>query len=506
MSEMSDKLNRYLVAIEKGNKKIKKESDARLFLEALCSQPNHVGCIEGLLSSPNTMTCLENSFRVDTTTDFIEGPATAFVKYLKDSRIENLSNGHFLRKILLSIVKPPQFWNALVRSVRGHELSQASQHAFSWLILNLLKLSNATTEFVSLAKDLIQNQSFAASPSHDIRNFCGKTQNTLQLMFANKGHVKKKHDNDFRNFRHISILPTPDEIASAKTRFCRRADEIYEVEQDRRAAVHIDSQFRLLREDFLTELRQDLQVALGNKRPGRPVYRVEGLEWVGMKRSYIRSNRQCCVSFRCHKGLLQLSDLPKDQRKTAVRNDPGLPKHRAFGCLIYKKDILAFGSINRATSDLLSDTPILDIEVVGSNALKKLLNRSAITWESDSLAFVLLDTPVSAYEPILSSLQQKRDSPLTETLLSPTPYHTNYEVRESVTQFITQLKAKPEMKISNETGEPEKVALDEYQMNALTSSLENTVSLIQGAPGKRRHFLLQIKPKVHFAKFKHRHR
>ncbi|OKL58161.1 hypothetical protein UA08_06509 [Talaromyces atroroseus] len=489
MHERLGKLNRYLIAIEKGNKKIKNDSDARLFLEALCSQPNHVDCIERLLSSRNNMSCLEESFKVDMIADFVEGPATSFLKYLQDSRFENLSNGYFLRKILLIIVNPPTFWKALVKSVRGHELSQASQYSFAWLILTLLKLSNVTTDFVSVAKDLLQNQSFLLSPSSDIQQVCRKIRDTLHLkLFSGDARTGRKHDNDFENFRRISILPTADEIASVEAPFYHRADEIYEVDQDRRAAVHYDNQFRLLRQEFMTELRQELQVVLGQGKPGHPVYRIEGLQWDGMKCGHIPSNRASCVTFRCLRGLPQLSDLPEDERQAALQKNPNFLKHRALGCLLRNNDILAFGSINQATSELLSDRPVLNIEVVGRNALTKLLNQLAISW-SGLFTFVVLDTPVSAYEPILSSLQQKRDSPLTEILLSPTPSPKSHKVHEAVLRFLAKKKAKSGMKIFNETGELEEASLDEYQVNALTTSLENAVSLIQGAPGTGKSFI-----------------
>lgn len=67
-----------------------------------------------------------------------------------------------------------------------------------------------------------------------------------------------RHDNDFKDFREISILPIPDEIASVEIPYYRRMCDVYNVSEAQRAVMHYDNQFRLLREDLLAELRNDL--------------------------------------------------------------------------------------------------------------------------------------------------------------------------------------------------------------------------------------------------------
>jgi hypothetical protein len=65
------------------------------------------------------------------------------------------------------------------------------------------------------------------------------------------------------------ILPTPNEFASAERPFYRRADAIPGMTQENRGQVHLDNQFRLLREDLLGELRSDFQIATGQRRGRR---------------------------------------------------------------------------------------------------------------------------------------------------------------------------------------------------------------------------------------------
>jgi hypothetical protein len=75
-----------------------------------------------------------------------------------------------------------------------------------------------------------------------------------------------RHDNDHADYRQISIMPTGDELLSRERSFFRTADFLDDTENLLcRSVFHIDNQFRLLREDMLGEIREELAIMKGRK-------------------------------------------------------------------------------------------------------------------------------------------------------------------------------------------------------------------------------------------------
>jgi len=76
-----------------------------------------------------------------------------------------------------------------------------------------------------------------------------------------------RHDNDFVDFREVAIHPTADEIISEEQPFLRTADAVEDpTYEGKKLAVHLDNQFRLLREDMLSEMREELSIVSGKKK------------------------------------------------------------------------------------------------------------------------------------------------------------------------------------------------------------------------------------------------
>lgn len=483
MSDRSARLSKFLFSIEKGYRTIQKASDAKLFLEALCTQDkNPVRCIERILSSELNTTALNTSFRVDLSVDFLTGAASDFVQYLQHPGIENLCNGQFLRRILSGIVDPPTYWNALVEAHRRHELPEVGEQGFAWLLLNLLAMPEQKDSAHQIAKEIVQRRDFLDSPSAAIRGIGYKIDNILKTTSTALANSQAggRHDNDCQNFREISILPTADEIACPEMPFYRRADEIYKIDPDSRPAVHHDNHFRLLREDLLAELREGLQAALGHKKGRRLAYRVDGLAWKGVETGPAGNRRRCCVTFSCSKGLPQLSHLSKVDRHKVLDSNRNLIKHQGFGCLLYGKDVVAFGTIDRTASSLLDDVPTLAIEITGRNALRRILQCSV---NNGALTFIVVNTPVFAYEPILQRLQEKLEFPLSDILLSSEPSSQDADPSQEVSHHIKQINEANGLNIRNILGTKMNISLDQSQLEALIAGLGRRVSIIQGPPG-----------------------
>jgi len=71
---------------------------------------------------------------------------------------------------------------------------------------------------------------------------------------------------DFADFRKITTVLTAAELQSTALPFYRRWTEVKSVPSAERLRAHIDNMFRLLREDMLAEIRQELQLSLGIKK------------------------------------------------------------------------------------------------------------------------------------------------------------------------------------------------------------------------------------------------
>jgi hypothetical protein len=90
-------------------------------------------------------------------------------------------------------------------------------------------------------------------------------------------HPGGRHDNDFADFRKISILPTADEVTSPEAPFLRRCDPTHTLSEPALAVSQcLDDQFRLLREDMLYEIKDELQIAFGKKKGHHRGVVIEG--------------------------------------------------------------------------------------------------------------------------------------------------------------------------------------------------------------------------------------
>lgn len=485
MSDRSARLSKYFRLVDKGAKKVERLSDAKLFLESICDQPDPLRCIETLVSSPNALASLQNSLRFDVSTEFLNGPAVCFVTYLRSPGLEQLCNGQFLGKIISSLVDPPTFWNALVNGHNRRVLTEASEVAFAWLLLQLLTSPSCTDAIKNIAENAIKDRTLLESPSLEVRKLGYKVQNILNIRstnFCQLGELKPggRHDNDFEDFRKISILPTPDEIASTEQPFYREAHQIYETEPEQRAAMHYDNQFRLLREDFLAELRHDLQIAQGRRCGKRSAELISGLTFKGIDCGNEKRRKPCSLTFHCEKDIPQLSGIPISKRVDFLAKNNTILKHQSFGCLMQGKDIVAFASVDRNESLLAEKIPVLALQIVESEAVTRVLTR---TKKDTPFHFIVVYTAVFAYDSILRRLQEKCEFRLSDCLLSSKPSLQILDIDSKLSSVVERLRTTQGQNIHCELRTPKKISLDQSQFESLMMSLVHSVSLIQGPPG-----------------------
>jgi hypothetical protein len=139
-----------------------------------------------------------------------------------------------------------------------------------------------------------------------------------------------RHDNDFDDFRAISILPTADELSCTKSSFLRSSSELEDPETiDTRLSIYLDSQFRLLREDMVYEMREELQVIMNKKKGRRKGTVIEGLKLLGLYCGPDEKRRcKWGVTLQCAKDLPFFDKVePKKRKGHLESNGRRLLKH-----------------------------------------------------------------------------------------------------------------------------------------------------------------------------------
>ncbi|KAJ6024726.1 AAA family ATPase [Penicillium herquei] len=491
MASRSEKLSRHLVLFEKNKRQVVKPGDAKLLLEALCALDDRLNCIERVLASPSLSNSLKNSFRVDLSSDFIINSATPFLSYIQHPAVESFGGGQFICQIVSLITEPPTFWNFLVHVHAQKQLIEKAELSFAWLLLQLVSIPGCASEIIATADQIVRARTFLNSPSLDIRKI-GYRIDTILKSLTSKLDVEEgyrpggRHDNDFESFREISILPSPDEITSMQRPFYRRMEDIYKVPTAQRPVAHYDNQFRLLREDFLAELRNDLQIARGQKKGRKSISAIHGLRFKGVGCGDDNRRRTCYLQFECTKGLPRLLPLPKEERKKLLDKDHKFMKHQAFGCLMNKMEIVGFVSLDRGSSELVDDVPILALIMSGDAALNRLLTGAKMAC---TFTFLLVNTPIFAYEPILQRLQGAVEFPMSEILLASEPKPERLVLDDELETAVEQIGMSKGRLLNKIIGTQKHLSLDESQLQSLLSSLQQNISIIQGPPGTGKSFI-----------------
>lgn len=503
-SGRSGRLAKFFDMVLRGRRALHNAVDGNLFLESVCEQKDHSNCIEKLVASPEGMNSLKKAFRFDCeSATFLNGIAAAFLRYLADDPlVRELLSGTLLKRVLLVVVDPPTFWTSLVNAHEAGLTNHNGEHALAWLLLELLSWSDdQPADLHSVAQQKVAETCKFSFLRSAVPKTCILGHKIKKLLdTTTKGSVGAgpepggRHDNDFANFRQIAVLPTANEIHSDEKPFYRRADFIEQVKSEDRGTVHLDNQFRLLREDLLGELRNDLQIALGQKKGKRTNYTAQRLSFEGIDCGSELKRQQCALLLRCNADFPQLKGLPLAKRKGFVKDNFYFMKHRSFGGLVDENGLVAFATLDRNEDLLARDPPVLNLQITDNAALSRTMLASKI---SRNLQFLQVATAVFAYEPILKCLQQKLDLPLETELL---PDHEIIQPQKSSIASLCAMArdigdlAGRNLQPILKTPKRKSIHLDESQAQSLRTGLTQALSLIQGPPGKLRSQISSNEP------------
>ncbi|OBT47666.1 hypothetical protein VE00_02260 [Pseudogymnoascus sp. WSF 3629] len=486
-------LNKFLGSIAFGKSSISNADRAKLFLEAICAQDDRVTCIERLFAKQLSIDALRRALRLDTSINYINQSIAVFLEYISDPAIKQISSGQFLQDILVIIADPPTLWNVLVVSHKNGSLNENATHGFAWLLWELLSMpSNDNIEVMETAKSVTNSGSLLESSSHETRVLGYKIQHFLKAKessaHANPDNTGPggRHDNDFVDYRETAIFPTADEFMSDTQPFYRPAKEIAQAEPENRVGIHLDNQFRLLREDMLSELRDDVRIAIGKKKGRRSPVILEHLSLAGTECGEPKKWKQCALKLHCGLGMEKFEKMSAPERKTYLKSNPRALKHQSFGCLLQGDQIVAFAILDRDEAGLLEDPPAITLKICGDDAFKTLLLALKGATPVD---YIQVDTPFFAYEPVLRCLQDMKDIPLAQFLLGTVPDEASQTTLAVDSAFVNELRAKGSSVIQRLLKTDQPIDLDQSQMDSLIAGLGESVSLIQGPPGTGKSFI-----------------
>ncbi|KAJ7773271.1 P-loop containing nucleoside triphosphate hydrolase protein [Mycena metata] len=499
------------------------------FLEALCIQPDVAQCANRIISSPTGLASVQSAMRFDLSDTFLNGPGATTIAYLQAPELEHISDGSFLRQIVERIIDPPIFWDAFTAAFMAGHLAPQGTRSFAWLLLQSCRfLGSAADPYLELASSESVLTALTASPDSDTR-FLGhkikhvvETCKTVTSVDAAGALPGGRHDNDFADFRKISILPTADEVVSPDTPFLRRRDNRTTSEVETTSAISqcLDDQFRLLREDMLYEIKDELDIALKKKKGHHRGLVVEGFTL--LDEIHQGSDNRACrwgITLRADNDLWFLRNA-KNRKKYLDEHRNAL-KHQAYTCLLVDGELCAFPTIHRDEVRLAEKPPkgpvvILQLESEASlikTLIKLKQNRKP------HVKLIQIDTAIFSYEPVLRALKEMRDMPLADELLCWSPNSTleppSYP--ESAARFagigalrahMTPLKStspsaiaeairsNPRQDLSTLLDTPKSIVLDDSQASSLLAGLTQRVSLIQGPPGTGKSFIGALLAKV----------
>ncbi|KAK0239336.1 P-loop containing nucleoside triphosphate hydrolase protein [Armillaria nabsnona] len=492
------RLSKLFDNVLRGRQTLTYPSQYSQFLEAFCLQPDPPVCIDKIIASNVGLSSLQNAFWSNISLPFLNGSATDALLYLQAPRIKTISSGQFLTKILQAIAEPPIFWNAFVGAFKAKQLSEKGQKCFAWLLLQLILIpSEVVSPYVPLAEELLPL--FIASPHLDVRNIAHNIKNTISVASASAVAITKddvrpggRHDNDFPDFRDVAILPTADELASTEAPFLRPGAALDDPStEEHREALYLDNQFRLMREDMIHEMREELQIALGKQKGRR--HRgtvVDGMEIVGVSLGDDNRRSKWAIVFQCFADFPELQRIKGlAKRKTSLQKDNNkLLRHQSLTSLLVDGDVLAFPSVRREEDLLAKNPPEIVLEFEGEISIRNFLLKMKT---AKHVKLIQIEAAVFSYEPILNTLKRMKVLPLAQELLF---WKDGSELSRpsqpsALQSAIQSFERNPGQDLRGVLSLGKSIILDDAQATSLLSGLKQNVSLIQGPPGTGKSFI-----------------
>ncbi|KAM0385686.1 hypothetical protein ACHAPZ_000804 [Fusarium culmorum] len=496
------KLIKSFWAMAKGEQQITNPHSAKLFLQAckaFSDKNTAVKCVEVLISNPPGIPALERAVRADLSPDFINSTTLPLILTLADDGVVALNNGGFLRQILSAILEPSTFWNASMDAYGSDRLDSLGLEAFAWLCLQVVSDQTRFDVHKLAVEQMMERQSLLSSQLPEVRKIAYRIEKIIKIFSQPQSTTDGvtpggRHDNDYADFRQISIYPTSDEITSTDPPYLQRLGDMFDTPMDTRSQVYRDWLFRLLREDMLSEIRDDLQVAMGRKKSKRRPVALGQMELFDGNGDDTPVRHILPYSFfvACGQGVNFPRKMSKEKKVAFLANSKHFMKHDSFGVLCCGAKIIAFGSLVRNDKYLLKSPPIVGLRFNDPSGLKSALTAFGSPIK-DELKFLIVGTATFAYEPILGRLKTIADLPLEAQLIDHEQPLLDSLMPSKMDDFIDRCKTAFEsglkVTIPSRFTQKKDIYLEGAQLKSLINGLSSDVALIQGPPGTGKSFL-----------------
>ena len=393
----------------------------------------------------------------------------------------------------------------MIRNVKLKELAVAlhSRHITgSSKIYHVLCASDADHERVAAIREQVLSQAARA------------------LTEAEKRPPGGRHDNDFRQFREIVVVPTPQELRCTERPYLPLANGTNRFIMDDDQQHCLDTTFRLLRHEAIQPIKEALKDSATpyGSTAGRTFRVYPGCRLHGIDLS-ANSRPSVVIQFNTPQELIITPQLSNNEVKEFWTTRSMLT-HSSLVCFRRNGEPFSLGTIAAVQMDWLmcdNDAPCVGVAFENSDGLENFMhvmltetarNRTRLWNEVVVLDMVVLSTGFFASVNILKSLQRMMQIPLEEELL-PLPLraltgtHNTVVPPEHIPSYIPEdgiidLAVSEHLTIRNlplldaEVFIQEVVdrsTLDISQATALHHALTRRVALIQGPPGTGKSFL-----------------
>ncbi|KAK7051490.1 hypothetical protein VNI00_004464 [Paramarasmius palmivorus] len=452
------------------------------FLESLCS---HSKPIPTLLASSSGLDAFKRAMNTEYWPYFYNGTCCRVLLKLSQSEDED-----DIRRVLAALANPPLFYISLFTAMTGDTLMEETMKWFAWLVLQHVSqpesLASSWSPLLKVYKDSPAVEALLRSSREDIRNIAEKIVEVAPRSAKaeeeeedTKAGPGGRHDNDFEDFRAISVMPTPDELrCKKKPYFVPPSMLLEEKDPVKRQEVYLEMQFRLSHGQMMGLMRDEVEGMLEGVGEGSMMLDVD---FAGLELNHPKMGHYWCWAFRCQEG--------SQTDTSGFQADFPLWLDGAVAYLVEGDEVLAFGGAVRDDEKLAQNPPVLIVKPFGGeaaicNALlrfnndkpKRLLSmgRSCVPW-AESLRRIRCMKLLPLRDELLS--------------LSTTPQEPEHVPLEILRSFDKNEKCDVGQLLRFFDGS---IILSEDQKTALQSALQERLCLIQGTPGTGKTLLASI--------------
>jgi hypothetical protein len=483
-STRSTKLRKIFSSVLNGEISIDGKN-ARLFLEAICDQDNRALCIQKLQASDNGRAAFQSALSSSTELPFVQESVTTIFRYLAAPELKTLCGGAVLQQLILSFVEAELAWDAFIAAFKSIQLTSDGEEAFSWLLLELLSLpKEKALTFLQLAQDEIIKKRLLESAKQGVRLRGQRIAHIVENLIG--GHSNQaggpggRHDNDFTEINKITILPTADEL-STKNPYLPRAHETSTLAlQPDGLTFHLDGQFRLLREDMMRDMREEIQMVLNMQKGQRRAFSIDYLSMTGV---HCDGRNPWALQLQCMNDLPRMPKKSEANRRQFLKENPKYLKHESLACIIADDEVVTLGTLIREEDLLVKVPPVLCLQIPGANSNRALRCIKG----AKAVKLVQLNTALFSYAPILKQLKEIKELPFEDEILrwNPTskPKPPGYPLSPNITALVSDLLRNTSLDIQDALQLPNSTRLDMSQAACFITGVLSRLSIIQGPPG-----------------------